>query len=369
MSGVLVHEWLARAGGSENVFETLTGVFPDAARYCLWEDSGGRFAVDGETWLARTPLRGRKAAALPLMPLAWRQLPSVEADWVLTSSHLFAHHARFAGPARDVPKLVYTHTPARYIWSPEFDPRGSGVLARAVGAAYKPLDRRRAQEATAIAANSRFVAERIARAWGRESAVIHPPVDVAAFGRPARLDEGEQRIVDALPGEFLLGFSRFIPYKRLDLVIDAGVAAGLPVVIAGAGPEEANLRALAAERHPGWVHIVRAPGDELYRALLQRALTLVFPPIEDFGIVPVEAMATGTPVIAHAVGGTAESVLHGRTGALVAKWSHEGLREAVEIALATSPDAGRARAAEFAEPVFAERIRAWVGEHTTGGAA
>lgn len=366
MSGVLVHEWLARAGGSENVFETLTRVFPDAARYCLWEDSGGRFEVDGETWLARTPLRGRKAAALPLMPLAWRQLGAVEADWVLTSSHLFAHHARFDGAARDAPKLVYAHTPARYVWSPELDPRGSGPVARAVSAALKPLDRRRAQEAVAVAANSRFVAERIARTWDRDSTVIHPPVDVVAFALPPQLGEDDQRTLDRLPSEFLLGFSRFIPYKRLDLVIEAGVAAGLPVVIAGAGPEEAALRVLAEERHPGRVHVVRAPSDELYRALLGRALALVFPPVEDFGIVPVEAMATGTPVVANAVGGSAESVVHGVTGALVTEWSTGALREAVAIAVATSPQAGRARAAEFSDAVFADRIRSWVAEHTGG---
>ena len=107
MSGVLVHEWLAPRGGSENVFEALSRVFPDAARYCLWNESEGRFVVDGETWLARTPLRGRKAAAVGLMPLAWRTLPSVDADWILTSSHLFAHHARFGGSGRGAPKLVY----------------------------------------------------------------------------------------------------------------------------------------------------------------------------------------------------------------------------------------------------------------------
>lgn len=369
MTGVLVHEWLASAGGSENVFEALGDVFPDARRYCLWNDSDGRFAVDGETWLARTPLRGHKAAALPLMPLAWRGLPAVDADWVLTSSHLFAHHARFGGAARDAPKLVYAHTPARYIWSPELDGRGTGIPARLAAGALKPIDRRRAQEPVAIAANSRFVAERIARAWHRESTVIHPPVDVAGFSRAAELDAQEQAIIDALPSEFLLGFSRFIPYKRLELAIEAGVAAGLPVVIAGAGPEEARLRAAADALHPGRVHVVVAPRGELYRALLQSALALVFPPVEDFGIVPVEAMATGTPVIANAIGGTAETVLHGRTGALVEGWSRAELRAAVATATATSAADCRQQAAVFAAPVFADRIRSWVTAHTAGSDA
>ncbi|WP_460800051.1 glycosyltransferase [Microbacterium sp. GXF0217] len=369
MTGVLVHEWLAPRGGSENVFESLTRIFPDAARYCLWNDSDGRFTVDGETWLARTPLRGHKAAALPLMPAAWRDLPEVDAEWVLTSSHLFAHHARFAGPARLAPKLVYAHTPARYIWTPELDGRGSSLPARAVAAPLKRLDRRRAQEPVAIAANSRFVQERIAASWQRDSAVIYPPVDVTAFLAPAHLDAHDQEVLDALPETFLLGFSRFIPYKRLDLAIEAGVAADVPVVLAGAGPDEARLRAFAAERAPGRVFFVDSPGMELYRALLQRCLALVFPAIEDFGIVPVEAMAAGRPVIANAIGGTAETIVHGRTGALVEHWSHDELRKAVATASGVSSDDCRAQGMLFSEEVFADRIRAWVDESVDGAGA
>lgn len=364
MSGVLVHEWLARTGGSENVFESLTRVFPDAARYCLWNESGDRFSVDGETWLARTPLRGHKVAALGLMPLAWRQLPAVDADWVLASSHLFAHHARFAGPARDVPKLVYAHTPARYIWNPELDGRGNSLPARMIASTLKPLDRRRAQEPVAIAANSHFVAERIAQAWQRESTVIHPPVDVASFTREPNPSNRDQQVLQGLPDEFLLGFSRFVPYKRLDLVIEAGIAANLPVVLAGSGPDEDRLRALAEERAPGMVFFVSAPSGELYRSLLRRALALVFPAVEDFGIVPVEAMAAGTPVIASAIGGTAETVIHQRTGALLEDWSRGELRRTVGDAIDASADACRAQAALFSEQVFADRIQGWVHDST-----
>ena len=362
MSGVLVHEWLAPRGGSENVFEALTRVFPDAARYCLWNDSEGRFAVDGETWLARTPLRGRKAASVPLMPFAWRTLPRVDADWVLASTHLFAHHARFGGAGRSAPKLVYAHTPARYIWNPELDARGDTLAARIAAGALKGLDRRRAQEPVAIAANSVFVQKRIAEAWHRESTVIHPPVDVAGFLRPPQPNEHDHDLLARLPESFLLGFSRFIPYKRLELAIEAGIAADLPVVLAGAGPDEARLRAFADERAPGRVFFVRSPGAELYRALLQRSIALVFPAVEDFGIVPVEAMAAGRPVIAGAVGGTAETVIHGRTGALLENWSRDEMRRAVETAAGASPEACRAQGLKFSEAVFAERIGAWVAE-------
>ena len=362
MSGILVHEWLSRHGGSENVFDVLGGVFPDAERWCLWNESEGRFSGVHETALARTPLRGHKAAALPLMPLAWRALPERDADWVLCSSHLFAHHARFRGAAREAPKLVYTHTPARYIWTPELDGRGGGVAARAASALLKPLDRRRAAEPVAIAANSAFIADRVARAWGRDATVIHPPIDVARFADARPTDETDAAVAD-LPRDYLLGVSRFVPYKRLELVIDAGVASGLPVVLAGGGADEERLRAYAAERgHP--VTIVRDPSSILLAAMYRGALALVFPAVEDFGIMPVEAMAAGTPVVGNAVGGVAESVIDGVTGALVHEWAGEDLRAAVERAVASSREACVRRAYEFDRPVFEARIADWVAEKT-----
>ncbi|WP_052460297.1 glycosyltransferase [Microbacterium gorillae] len=364
MSGVLVHEWLAPHGGSENVFEVLSDVFPDAQRFCLWNDSDGRFTGVRETMLARTPLRRSKAAALPFMPTAWRALPAVDADWVLTSSHLFAHHARFRGPARDAPKLVYAHTPARYVWTPELDGRGSGIAARAVSSVIKPLDRRRAAEPVAIAANSAFIAERIADTWEREATVIHPPVDVSAFTTPAQLSAAERAELATLPDQFLLGVSRFVSYKRLDRVIEAGHVSNLPVVLAGSGPEEERLRELAAALGVRTVFVHR-PSTALLAELYRRALTLVFPAIEDFGIMPVEAMSTGTPVVASAIGGTAETVVDGVTGALVHDWAGADLANAVQRAVATDAAASVARAQEFDTRVFTERIADWVAT-TTG---
>ncbi len=364
MSGILVHEWLARHGGSENVFEVLSGIFPDADRFCLWNDSDGRFTGVEETLLARTPLRRSKAAALPFMPFAWRHLPSCDADWILCSSHVFAHQARFAGPARDAPKLVYAHTPARYVWTPELDGRGSGAAARLVSSVLKPQDRRRAAEPVAIAANSAFIAERIARTWEREAIVIHPPVEVAAFTAPPAISAEEEARLDGLPTPFLLGVSRFVPYKRLDHVIDAAMAAGLPAVLAGGGPDEARLRDHAASRGAR-VTFVHNPSTAMLAELYRRALALVFPAIEDFGIMPVEAMATGTPVVASAVGGTAETVVDGTTGALVQDWTDAAeLTAAVERAAGATAEACVARAREFDTSVFTERIAAWVTKTT-----
>lgn len=365
MPGALVHEWLAPTGGSENVFETLIGMFPDASRFCLWNESRGRFTGVEETALARSPLRGNKMLALPLMPLAWRHLPASDADWVLCSSHLFAHHARFGGTARDAPKLVYAHTPARYVWVPELDGRGGSVPARVASTVLKPLDRRRAQEPTLIAANSRFVADRIAATWERESTVIYPPADTEYFSQAdaIALDDDDRQVLDRLPDEFVLGASRLVAYKRLDRVLEAGRAAGLPVVISGDGPDRARLEALAAASSLPVTFLGRT-SRALLAHLYARARVVVFPPVEDFGIIPVEAMAAGTPVIASAVGGASESVLDGVTGATLDEWSPEELVRALEKALDARPEDCTARASEFGVEAFESGIRAWASPLT-----
>jgi len=169
--GVLVHEWISQSGGSENVLQAMSEVYPDADIVCLWNDSTGRFPPERlrESWLARSPLRRSKAAALPFMPVTWRRRKNLGYDWALISSHLFAHHVRFSPQPQNFCRFVYVHTPARYIWAPELDGRG-GRAARTVAAALKPLDRRRAQQPASYAANSNFVRRRMTEAWGVLSA-------------------------------------------------------------------------------------------------------------------------------------------------------------------------------------------------------
>jgi len=360
LSGVIVHEWLEHSGGAENVFEAMRHAFPDAQGWCLWDDSHGRFPGVHETALARTPLRRSKTLALPLMPTVWRHLPETDAEWMLVSSHLFAHHARFGGAARDIPKYVYAHTPARYIWTPELDPRGQSLPIKIAAHTFKGLDRERAQEATAIAANSQFVADRIAATWEREATVIHPPVDTAVFAVEPQLNAADQATLDGLPEGFLLAISRWVPYKRLEDAITVGEATGHPVVIAGRGPDEARLRALA-ERSSARVDFVEYPSRSLLRAIYRKAVALVFAAVEDFGIVAVEAMASGTPVLANAVGGVGESVVDGLTGAHVQDWrSPAELRSALDETLRSDPEACRVRAADFSHALFDQRIRAFV---------
>lgn len=365
MPGLIAHEWFAEAGGSENVVLEFLASFPDSDLFVLWNDRGPEIARKVyESWLAGTPLRAHKALALPLMPPTWRAVRLEQHyDWVLTSSHLFAHHLRLRGQSRDIPKLVYTHTPARYIWAPDYDERGAGWLPRVASKALKPLDRRRAQEAVSITANSQFTKKRVEEFWGRDARVIYPPVNVedaqSVADWSARLGDSEQASLDALPQDFLLGASRFVPYKRLDLVIRVGEVAGLPVVLAGDGPSAGELRALA-DRATVPVIFVGRPSNAFLYALYQRAQAYVFPAVEDFGIMPVEAMALGTPVIVPLTGGAAESVDALAGGFALPEFADDLILSALDGLGSVDRDGLKDRARLFSRGRFRAEISAWV---------
>lgn len=367
MSGLIVTEWIERAGGAERVLDQFTQLLPDADVLCLWNDAPERYGERKvrETWLARTPLRRHKALALPVMPLTWRIPRQHHHEWALVSSHAFAHHVRLDGP--EIPKYVYVHTPARYLWAPELDGRGNSLAARLAGPALRDLDRRTSEGATSIAANSQFVAERVERSWGRTARVIHPPVgvaDIQAGGWRAVLTDAERHTLDELPASFVLGVSRFIPYKRLDAVIQVGEILGEPVVIAGFGPLEKQLRAKSADASVP-VRLLTFPSDAMVRALMDRASLFVFPPIEDFGIVAVEAMAAGTPVMANRAGGAGESVQGGVGGALFDPRSVDEIRAAAETCLNLDRQLIATHALQFDASVFDKSLLAWLSPHVS----
>lgn len=360
-SGLIVHEWVERWGGAERVLEAMSDAFPDAAMRVLWDDTS---LLDGrevsQSWIARTPLRNNKVLALPAMLPTWRMPLAETPEWMLVSSHLFAHHIK--APA-GVQKFVYAHTPARYIWEPERDHRGDSAWARAASGILKPIDRRRAAEATSIAVNSRFTGERVARAWEQPSRVMYPPVDtetlVATDDFRRDLTDAEQRQLDALPATFLLGASRMVDYKRLDRVIEIGAEVKLPVVIAGAGPSQVALRSFAAASGADVTFII-APSDAMIRALYAKALVYVFPALEDFGIMPVEAMACGTPILASSVGGVRESVeaVGGGVTCDIDRWNDWD--ELLHRATTLDADAFRARTHMFSRSRFIAELQDWV---------
>lgn len=337
MTGIVVAEWMEAAGGAEKVTNALLELAPGTELFCLWDDreptdSIGRVT---ESRVGGTPLRNRKAAAAMLAPAIWRNLPSREAEWILCSSHSFAHQARFRGPARGARKMVYLHTPARYLWEPTVDGRGQHPLVDLVRPGYAALDARRAREIDLLATNSEFVRDRTRRVWGIDSHVIYPPVEARAIADgegEGDLTDAERSLLRKLPDQFILGASRFVPYKRVDLAVAAAEAAGLPVVLAGGGPLEREYRA-ALETSRVFGTMIQSPSSALLHALYRRAAVYMFPPIEDFGIMPVEAMAAGAPVICSDQGGATESVVDGLTGIHVADFEPATLKTAVEEAM------------------------------------
>ncbi len=248
----------------------------------------------------------------------------------------------------------------RYVWDRYDDyfgeraGRALRLLMPPVAAALRRWDRATAKRVHHFVAISRFVAERIERCYGRSADVIYPPVDIRRF-----------RLADE-PGEFYLVVSALTPYKRVDLAVAAANRVGVRLVVVGSGPEEVRLRALAGPT----VELLGWRSDDEVAELYARCRALLFPSVEDFGIAPLEAMATGRPVIALGHGGARETVVplddgaEAPTGVFFAEQTVESLVEAIrrfEVnAHRFDPKALRAHAEAFDRPLFKERIEAWV---------
>jgi glycosyltransferase involved in cell wall biosynthesis len=300
---------------------------------------------------------------LPLMPAAVGHFDLRGYDLVLSSSHCVAKGAR---PGPGAVHVCYCFTPMRYVWDRQADYLGdrAGLLARvglpALAPALRAWDRRTSRRAHHYVAISEHVRARIRRCYGREAAVIYPPVDLPRF-EPA---EG--------PGaDFYLVVSALVPYKRVDLAVQAATALGRRLLVVGTGPEAARLRAHAGPtvEFLGW----RSDAD--VACLYARCRAVLFPGCEDFGIVPLEAMAAGRPVIALAAGGALETVapLGGAaapTGVLFVEQSAEALAAAMRRFEAHEarfdPRALRARAEPFGRERFRAEMRAFLGARMAG---
>jgi glycosyltransferase involved in cell wall biosynthesis len=354
-SVALIHEWFGATGGSEQVFVRMGEIVPHATRFVLWKerdvpDSGPELQ---ESWMARTALRRSKALALPFMPLAWRTLTRQRFDVVISSSHAFAHTAKL-GPSEDTRYLSYVHSPARYVWSPDLDVRGSQSLLAPMRKALRAADKRLSRHVHSYAANSREVQTRIRRYWNRDARVINPPVEVDFFTDAPGAIKGQDR-------SYLLGVGRWISYKRFDLMIEIAAEARLPLVLAGSGPEEVSLRR-HAEKVGVPVTFEMRPTNERLRELYWGARCLLYPAHEDFGMIPIEAQACGTPVLGLARGGLLETVVDGKTGFLA-----DTLRAPAYAALVRqlddlSADHAIDNARRFSAAAFQPKLASWIAE-------
>jgi glycosyltransferase involved in cell wall biosynthesis len=350
----VVNEWFERTGGAERVLLAVCSALPGAEAFVLWSDRDlTGYPQMRESWLARTPLRGHKALTLPLMPLIWRTQTRQRYDVVLSLSHSLNHTARLHVNPGGV-HLSYVHTPARYLWLPEIDPRRTGPGQHLAVEALKRLELHSNRHVASYAANSQSVRQRIKKFWRREARVIHPPCRTAFFNQAPAAHRRQNR-------DYLLAYGRWVDYKRFDFVIDVAARAGLPLVIAGSGPMEAKLRSHAA-RVCTDVRFELRPDDARIRELIWGARALLYPCDEDFGIVPVEAQACGTPVIGMRRGGLLDTVVDGLTGYLIDGLDVDAYVDRIRTLANLERVMVRANADRFSETAFAERIRHWVDE-------
>ncbi|MFI7667147.1 glycosyltransferase [Nocardia sp. NPDC049526] len=349
----IVHERFTEFGGSEAVVGEFVETWPDAQVFAPIVDPAGvrppLTAVQG-TWLSRAyTATGRRSHAplLPFVPGALRQLPlRGRFDAVLISHHAFATQAAFA---TDAPTIVYVHSPARWAWDPEFRAQEAGGRAgqlalTALGRLARRGELRAAPHLTHVIANSHAVADRIRDWWRLPSTVVNPPVQVDDFTPDSTVPRED----------FFLAAGRLVPYKRPDLAIRAAQRAGVRLVVVGDGRFRPQLDAIAGSE----TTFLGAASFQTLLDMYRRCRALLMPGIEDFGIVPVEAMACGTPILAVDEGGARDTVRPGITGEFVEHGSDEhviaGLAQAMGDfdSTAYDPTVIRAHAMTFSPKSF-----------------
>lgn len=320
----IVHYWLLQMRGGEKVLEALTELFPSVDIFTHVYD-GSRLSQGitrhniSTTFIQKLPAARRiYQKYLPLMPIALEELDLQKYDLVVSSE---SGPAKGVIPRPDALHICYCHSPMRYLWDQyHFYKSRAGPLTRMI---MPPLMHRMRQwDVTSAArvdqfvANSRHVAARIEKYYRRDSIVVHPPVDVETFA-PQALEP---------PGDFYLLAGQLVAYKRPDLAIEAFSRTGIPLVVIGEGEERRALQKQAA----GNIKFLGSVPVETLKEYLARCRGLIFPGEEDFGIVPVEAMASGRPVIAYGRGGALETVKDGETGLLFHDQTAEALIDAIE---------------------------------------
>jgi len=354
---VLVHDWLTGMRGGEKVLEMLCEMYPGADLLTLVHVKNS-VSPSIERLRPRASILQRLPGisrfyryCLPLFPAVIEQFDLDQYDLVVSTSHCAAKAVVKTGRARH---LCYCFTPMRYAWD-QFDAYfGEAQVGSLANRALRPALRALARWDAATAgrvdryvAISQHVASRIRRYYNRDARVIYPPVDTGFYCPDA-----------TTPENFLLIVSALVPYKRIDLAIDACRLGGIPLRIAGDGPERERLMKHAAARKAD-VEFLGPVSNEDIRSLYRRSSAVLLPGEEDFGIVPVEAQACGRPVIALGRGGALETVIDGVTGVLVRDSSPEafaaGIARAQQIRF--DPVAIRSHATQFDRSVFAQSIK------------
>jgi glycosyltransferase involved in cell wall biosynthesis len=352
----LVHDWLNQVGGAEDVLTELVTLFPGAPLYTsiYWREAMPAAWRDWPIhtlWLDRLPgIYRHHQPYLPLYPLAFGGLDLSGYDVVLSNKSGFCHGVRTGPKALHI---CYCLAPTRYVW--QYDAYVQREqFGRALQLAVSPVirllqrwDYAAAQRVDHFIAISTDIQARIKRYYGRDSVIIYPPVDAAErFGLSEHVED------------YFLVVSRLIPYKRIDLAVEACTRLGLPLIVGGSGRDRARLEALAGPtvKFVGYVPDADLPG------LMARCRAFIFPGLEDFGITPVQAQAAGRPVIAYRGGGALDTVVPGVTGEFFGELSVESLVDVLRRFDDSrySSAAIRDHALKFDRAVFDREIKAFV---------
>lgn len=364
MNLAIITDWLVTYGGAEHVVAEFHAMFPGAPifttvihRQRLGPLRGAAIRTTGLQPFYRL-LRNHQVL-LPWMPRAIENIDLRDFDVILSSSHAVA---KGVIPPSTATHICYCHTPMRYAWEMEdsyLEDFGIPKILR--GRAKKVLKQIRRWDLTTgkrvdhFIANSTETQERIARIYARDSVVISPPVDDRFFSNvpfphPPAPSPGGGR-----GGSYYLALGRLVPYKKFDLLIETANALKLPLKIVGVGREEGRLKRMAGPT----VEFIGGASDEALPNLYAGAKAFLFPPHEDAGIVPREAIACGTPVIAYGKGGARDAVIDGVTGLFFQEQSVASLKDAIEKFEARPWDRDRIRTEgkKFSKGVFRERVQ------------
>lgn len=352
----LVHDWLVSQRGGENVLSALCEIFPKADVYTLLHIKGTtNQIIEGrcpkQSWLGQLPnIQKIYRHLLPLMPFAIRSLDLSGYDLVISSSHCVAKGVRVP---KSVPHISYIHAPMRYMWdrfNEYFSKDRAKLMVRLVATMIRPFMQRwdilSAKGVSLFIANSGFIASKVEQYYGRKAQVVYPFCDTSRF--TVNLQKREQA---SKAGSYLI-VSALVPYKRIDLAINAVKKSGGNLIVVGDGPDLNRLKKLAGSET---TFVGSASGPELINHY-STAKALLFPGIEDFGIVPLEAMACGAPVIAFGQGGACETIIDGKTGVFFYENTAESMVDAMNKleSKGIDPMDCHKRAQEFSKDKFKE---------------
>jgi len=373
MKVALVHDWLTGMRGGEKVLEVFCELFPDAHLYTLLHNRGSLSnTIEGmdirTSFIQKLPLIKKKYRyILPIFPTAIERFDLRGYDLVLSSSHCVA---KGVITGADTLHICYCFTPMRYIWdlySLYFGKTRAGVITRIATSLVlnylRKWDLESSKRVDKFVAISRYIAERIKKNYGRDSDLIYPPVDCSYF-KPGLTNDG-----------FYLMVSPLAPNKRVDLAVEAFNTIGLPLIVIGSGQEEKKLEKLAGKN----IELMGWQPDEIVREYYANCKALIFPGVEDFGIVPLEAQACGKPVIAYGKGGALETIVpldenikneKEQSSSATGMFFYEQTAESLANAVARFEDvqgqfnwqAIRKNAESFDRVIFKEKIRDYIDQ-------